>query len=75
MAAAPSAGALGSAGGATNAGGGRQILAEIRERSSRPFDVNVFCHQPARPDPVVGAAWIDRLRSEFDRLGADPPTA
>jgi nitronate monooxygenase len=70
------AGALGSIGvGATNVAGARKMIAEIRERSNRPFNVNVFCHQPARSAPVVEAAWIDRLRPEFNRLGAAPPTA
>src|SRR3954470_21454288 len=65
------AGALGSIGvGATNAAGARKMIAEVRERSNRPFNVNVFCHQPARPDPVIEAAWIDRLGPEFDRFGA-----
>jgi nitronate monooxygenase len=69
------AGALGSIGvGATNVAGARKMIAEIRERSNRPFNVN-FCHQPARSAPVVEAAWIDRLRPEFNRLGAAPPTA
>jgi nitronate monooxygenase len=75
-AAVANAGALGSIGvGATNAAGARTMIAEIRERSNRPFNVNVFCHQPAKPAPVVEAAWIDRLRPEFDRLGAAPPAA
>jgi len=70
------AGALGSIGvGATNAAGARQMISEVRERSNRPFNVNVFCHQPARPDPVVEAAWIQRLRPEFDRFGAPLPAA
>lgn len=68
------AGALGSIGvGATNAAGARQMMAELRERSNRPFNVNVFCHQPARSDPASEAAWIGRLRPEFHRLGAEPP--
>ena len=70
------AGALGSIGvGATNVAGARKMIAEIRERSNRPFNVNVFCHQPARSAPAVEAAWIERLRPEFDRLGAAPPAA
>jgi nitronate monooxygenase len=75
-AAVANAGALGSIGvGATNAAGARQMIAEIRERSNRPFNVNVFCHQPARQDPVIEAAWIDRLGPEFHSLGAEPPAA
>jgi nitronate monooxygenase len=68
------AGALGSIGvGATNAAGARKMIAEIRERSNRSFNVNVFCHQPAKSAPSVEAAWIERLRPEFDRLGGAPP--
>jgi nitronate monooxygenase len=75
-AAVANAGALGSIGvGATNAAGARQMMADIRERSNRLFNVNVFCHQPARPDPVVEAAWIERLHPEFTRLGSEPPAA
>jgi nitronate monooxygenase len=70
------AGALGSIGvGATNAAGASKMIAEIRERSGRPFNVNVFCHRPARSAPAVEAAWLERLRPEFNRLGATPPTA
>lgn len=70
------AGALGSIGvGATNAAGAQRMIAEIRERSNRPFNVNVFCHRPAQPAPAVEAAWLERLRPEFERLGATPPIA
>jgi len=74
-AAVASAGALGSIGiGATSAAGARQMMAELRQRSSAPFNVNVFCHQPPKSNPAVEAAWIERLRPEFNRLGAEPPT-
>jgi nitronate monooxygenase len=75
MAAAVSnAGALGSIGvGATNAEGARRMIAAFRERSSRSLNVNVFCHAPATPDPARQARWIERLRPEFERLGAAPP--
>jgi nitronate monooxygenase len=77
MAAAVSnAGALGSIGfGSTNAAGARKMMAEIRERSNRPFNANVFCHRPARPDAAVESAWIERLRSRFEQFGATPPAA
>jgi nitronate monooxygenase len=77
MAAAVSnAGALGSVGvGATNAAGARKMIAEIRERSNRPFNVNVFCHRPARADAAVEAAWIEKLRPQFEKFGAEPPKA
>ena len=73
-AAVANAGGLGSVGvGATDAAGAGAMIAGIRERTNRSFNVNVFCHQPARPDEAVEAAWLDRLRPEFERLGAAPP--
>jgi nitronate monooxygenase len=77
MAAAVSnAGALGSIGvGATNAAGARQMIAAFRARSSRSLNVNVFCHAPASADPAREAAWIERLRPEFARLGAPAPAS
>jgi len=76
MAAAVSnAGALGSIGvGATNAIGARQMIAAFRERSSRSLNVNVFCHAPATIDLERQARWIEHLRPEFVRLGAEAPT-
>ncbi len=74
-AAVASAGGLGSIGlGATNAPGARAMIAEFRERSPRSLHANVFCHRPARADAAREAAWIARLRPEFVRLGAEPPT-
>lgn len=75
MAAAVSnAGALGSIGvGATDAAGARRMIADVRERSQRPLNVNVFCHQPATADAKVEAAWLDHLRPHFERFGVAPP--
>ena len=77
MAAAVSnAGGLGSIGvGATDAAGASRMIAAFREQSRRSLNVNVFCHAPARADPVREARWIERLRPEFARLGATPPAA
>jgi nitronate monooxygenase len=77
MAAAVSnAGALGSIGvGATNAAGAAQMMAAFRKLSPRSLHVNVFCHAPARADPVREANWIELLRPEFARLDAKPPAA
>jgi nitronate monooxygenase len=75
-AAVSSAGALGSIGvGATDAAGARAMIAAFRERSTRSLNVNVFCHAPARADAAREAAWIARLRPEFERLDAAPPPA
>jgi nitronate monooxygenase len=75
MAAAVSnAGALGSIGvGATDAPGAHKMIAAIRDRSKRSFNVNVFCHPPAKPDASVELAWLERLRPHFERCGAEPP--
>src|SRR5579859_770585 len=75
MAAAVSnAGGLGSIGvGATNAAGMRKMVAEIRQRSNRPFNVNLFCHRPPEPDAARDAAWIETLRPQFAKFGAEPP--
>ena len=70
------AGGLGSLGvGATDATGARAMIAAVRERSTGPLNINLFCHQPAIANPVIEAAWIERLRPEFDALDATPPAA
>ncbi|KQZ77174.1 2-nitropropane dioxygenase [Sphingopyxis sp. Root214] len=75
MAAAVSeAGALGSiAVGATDAGGALAMIASVRERTRRPFNVNLFCHRPAVANGSVERAWIDRFRDLFGEYGAAPP--
>ena len=75
MAAAVSnAGGLGSIGvGAIDADGTRKMISAVRSRTDRPFQVNVFCHQPARADHPREEAWLERLRPEFVRYGATPP--
>ena len=68
------AGALGSIGvGNTDAAGAQRMIEAVRQRSSRSLNVNVFCHQPARPDAAVDSAWIQYLQPHFQRLGAQPP--
>src|SRR5277367_5899190 len=77
MAAAVSnAGALGSIGvGATDAEGARRMIVAFRERSRRSLNVNVFCHQPAKADAAVEAAWLESLRPHFERFGVKAPLA
>lgn len=77
MAAAVSnAAALGSiAVGATDTEGARKMIAAVRARSTRSFNVNVFCHRPARADADVEAAWLEYLRPHFEQFGANPPVA
>ncbi|MDR3522095.1 MAG: nitronate monooxygenase [Acidocella sp.] len=73
-AAVSNAGGLGSIGiGAMTAPEARAAIAAIRERTARPFNVNVFCHQPAGRDEARERAWLEQLRPEFARFGAVPP--
>lgn len=68
------AGALGSiALGAGDTDAAARQIRELRARTNRPFNVNLFVHTPPAPDPEREAAWIERWRPEFDRFGATPP--
>jgi len=50
----------------------RQDLATIRQGTSRPFNVNFFCHTPPVPDDARIAAWRALLASYYRELGLDP---
>ncbi len=73
-AAVANAGGLGSIGvGAVNASLAGEMIAAIRERSNRSFNVNLFCHLPAQAEKAREAAWLTRLGPEFAAVGAVPP--
>lgn len=68
------AGGLGSiAIGASTPQQARAAIAAVREKTARPFNVNVFTHAPAQADPAREAAWLGWLRPHFARFGAEPP--
>ncbi|MEM8571321.1 MAG: nitronate monooxygenase [Pseudomonadota bacterium] len=68
------AGGLGSiAVGATDAAGARAMIEETRAATNRAFQVNVFVHPSARPNPERETAWLNALRPQFERFGAAPP--
>jgi nitronate monooxygenase len=71
------AGALGSlATGATPAAATvAQQLADLQGATDRPFNVNVFCHQPAAPDASGDARWLAYLKPFFRALGSEPPAS
>lgn len=70
------AGALGSiAVGATDASGARKMMLELGSRTLRPFNVNVFVHQPPQRHPAREAAWLAALAPAFERFNAEPPSA
>ncbi|WP_328185462.1 NAD(P)H-dependent flavin oxidoreductase [Marinobacter sp. OP 3.4] len=69
------AGALGSIGiGASSADKAREMIAATRALTDKPFNVNVFCHRAARPDPEREASWLNHLRPFFDAFDATPPS-
>ncbi|GGN58816.1 2-nitropropane dioxygenase [Novosphingobium indicum] len=75
-AAVSNAGALGSIGvAATDAAGARVMIAGVRALSTRPFNVNVFVHQPMQQNVAREKAWLSAMVPLFDRYGAQPPTA
>lgn len=70
-AAASNAGALGSVAlGASNIAQATQALAQTRQLTARPFNVNLFCHRPAQLDESIDAAWGQHLQPFFDEFAA-----
>jgi len=68
------AGGLGSiAVGAVKAAAARDMIAAVRQATRGPFNVNVFCHRPARRDRTRETAWLQALAPEFARFDAAPP--
>jgi nitronate monooxygenase len=49
----------------------RTEMGIIRQRTSKPLNVNFFCHKPAAPDPGRDAAWKARLAPYYTELGLD----
>ncbi|SEF81762.1 NAD(P)H-dependent flavin oxidoreductase [Marinobacterium lutimaris] len=75
-AAVSNAGGLGSLGiGASTLPQAREMIEQTRALTSGPFNVNVFCHQPALRDPTLEAAWIEHLKPLFLECAAELPTS
>ena len=75
-AAVSNAGGLGSLGlGASSVGQAEQALIRTRTLTTRPFNVNLFCHRPPARDIAVESAWLAACLPLFSRLGAEPPRA
>lgn len=75
-AAVSNAGALGSIGlGASNADQSRTMIQATRALTDKPFNVNLFCHEPAVADAEREAAWIRHMAPLFAEFGATPPSA
>ncbi len=50
----------------------RDELAKIRAQTSRPFNVNFFCHAPPTPDAGREAVWRTALLPFYKKYGIDP---
>lgn len=75
-AAVSNAGGLGSIGvGATDAGGARRMIAELRARLDRDaaFNVNLFVHRRAAADHTRERLWLEGLAPSFAAFEAEPP--
>jgi len=55
-----------------DADGARNAFAEVRQSTSKPVNLNFFCHRPGIPDPDRDAAWKARLAPYYESLGVDP---
>ena len=50
----------------------RTEVAAIRASTTKPFNLNFFCHTRPTPDAAREAAWRERLLPYYDETGADP---
>ena len=46
-------------------------ITAIRQCTTKPFNINFFCHAPPEPDPDRDAAWKERLAPYYAELGLD----
>ncbi|OLU32646.1 2-nitropropane dioxygenase [Pseudomonas sp. PA15(2017)] len=75
-AAVSNAGGLGSISiAAVQAEAGRQMIRETRAATSKPFNINVFCHRLSVADAAREQAWLAHLRPYFTEFGAAAPEA
>ncbi|HCP78750.1 MAG: nitronate monooxygenase [Pusillimonas sp.] len=70
------AGGLGSLGiGASSVPQAREMIEQTHALTSRPFNVNVFCHEPPKRNAAQEQAWLEHLAPLFKECGAALPTA
>jgi len=51
----------------------RAGVAEFRSRSTKPLNLNFFCHTVAREDLGKDRAWLERIAPYFAELGVETP--
>ena len=74
-AAVSNAGGLGSLGlGASSLEHAHALIRQTQHQTTHPFNVNVFCHQPAQRNAITEAAWIAHCAPLFAQLNAPLPT-
>ena len=75
-AAVSNAGGLGSISiAAVQAEAGRQMIRVTRAATSKPFNINVFCHRLSVADAAREQAWLAHLQPYFAEFGAAAPEA
>lgn len=73
-AAVSNAGGLGSLGlGASSAEQARDDIVTTRKLTSKPFQVNFFCHQPNKIEDSQIRRWIDHFEPMFKEYNTDAP--
>lgn len=73
-AAVSNAGGLGSISvGATDPAGAQVMIDDLRARTERAFNVNVFVHATPTADSAREQAWLAWLRPVFAEFGGEPP--
>jgi nitronate monooxygenase len=50
----------------------RDQFAQIRARTSKPVNVNFFCHEAPVPNNAREARWRDTLKPYYEEFGIDP---
>ena len=50
----------------------REQIARFRARTSKPVNLNFFCHTPPVPNNAREDAWRERLKPYYRELGIDP---
>jgi nitronate monooxygenase len=73
-AAVSNAGALGSLSvGAMTVEESRSAIQEIRAKTNRPFNINVFCHKTPESNPERDRHWLKTLTPFFESFDVQPP--
>jgi nitronate monooxygenase len=74
VAAVSNVGALGSLSvGAMTVKESRSAIQEIRAKTNRPFNVNVFCHKTPKANPERDVQWLKTLTPFFEGFDVQPP--